>query len=66
MSDFVGYKTCDQCVEELDEYCWCYEAKDGDYYQVFVIVLLIILMYLASYCLGYGRASVTVGGMAES
>eukprot|EP01083_Nonionella_stella_P169382 574278_1 len=44
---------------------WCWEAEEGDYKQIFYLVLAIVLMHLASYCLGYARSSVTIGGMSE-
>ena len=64
MSD--GFLSCEECVEILGKYCMCWEAQDNDYLQVFGITLMIILMYLAGYCLGYARSSDTIGGIAES
>eukprot|EP01084_Bolivina_argentea_P208245 355129_1 len=59
------FASCNECIKALEENCLCWEAEKGDYLQVFILALMIILMYLASYCLGFARASTIIGGVSE-
>eukprot|EP01084_Bolivina_argentea_P129051 227987_1 len=64
-TDSSRFASCNECTEVLGDDCWCWEAMEGDYYQVFTIALMVWLMYLASYCLAYARTAAAIGGLSE-